>query len=153
MTVRNVDTGDVETATADFVVSAIGRFNAWRLPEYPGISDYRGVLRQASNWGNGFDLSGKRVAVIGNGASGIQLVANIQKAVGRLDHYVRNKTWIAASLTGEERSMEPQPIPEELKQRFRKELEDKNWRRFTTFLRDSQENRDMKESFTAIRRR
>ncbi|EFX06597.1 flavin-binding monooxygenase [Grosmannia clavigera kw1407] len=163
VTVRNIDTGDVETATADFVVTATGRFNAWRLPEFAGRSDYRGVLRHASNWDGDFDLAGKRVAVIGNGASGIQLVANIQKTVGHLDHYARNKTWIATSLTGEDRTVEPQPIPEALKEtfradpqaylKFRKEIEDRNWRRFKTFFRDSDENKKMKEAFVDIMKR
>ena len=81
----------------DVLFTAIGRFNAWKLPEYPGIDKYQGVLRHASHWDPSFDPTGKKVAVIGNGASGIQLVANLQKTVAHLDHYARNKTWIAAS--------------------------------------------------------
>lgn len=74
------------------------------------------------------------MAVIGNGASGIQLVANLQRTVSRLDHYARSRTWIAASWAGDERTLEPQPIPEERKASFedpevylafRKNMEDK----------------------------
>lgn len=89
---HNLKNASTHSAKFDFVVTAIGRFNAWRLPDYPGISDFKGLLRHTSNWDPTFDPSGKKIAVIGNGASGIQLVANIQPRVASLDHYARNKT-------------------------------------------------------------
>lgn len=79
----------------DFVVPAIGHFNEWKLPEYPGISSFKGHLRHSSNWDPAFEPAGKRVAVIGNGASGVQVVPNLQKIVAHLDHYARSSTWIA----------------------------------------------------------
>jgi cation diffusion facilitator CzcD-associated flavoprotein CzcO len=156
---RNLVTNDTHQSRAHFVVSSPGRFNAWKLPDYPGISEYEGLLRHASHWSPDFDPTGKRVAVIGNGASGIQLVANIQKTVTRLDHYVRTKTWIAASWTGDERKLEAQPISEEIKRSFqdpkaylafRKELEEKHWRRFGAFLRETGDNDKLRQQFTAI---
>ena len=77
LTLRNVDTGVVEKDEVDFLFSAAGRFNAWKLPDYPGIKEYRGTLRHASDYDPDFDATGKKFAVIGNGASGIQLVANL----------------------------------------------------------------------------
>jgi cation diffusion facilitator CzcD-associated flavoprotein CzcO len=157
--VRDLKSDSVSLQKADFVLPAIGRFNAWKLPDYPGISEYKGHLRHASNWDPSFDPSGKSVAVIGNGASGIQLVANIQRVVKRLDHYARNKTWIAASWVGDERTFEPQPFSDEQKQsfkdpqtylKFRKQLEDKYWRRFGAFFRASAENTEAQERFTQI---
>ncbi|KAK3317528.1 hypothetical protein B0T19DRAFT_435146 [Cercophora scortea] len=162
VTVHNTITNVTTTEKADFVLTSIGRFNAWKLPEYPGISEYKGVLRHASDWDSSFDVSNKNVAVIGNGASGIQLVANLQKTVGRLDHYARSKTWIAASWAGDERTLGPQPYTEEQKQlfasdpqaylAFRKELEDKYWRRFSAFFRGSDENKLLRDKFTDIMR-
>ena len=81
----------------DFVLTAIGHFNEWNLPDYPGINEYKGHLRHSSNWDPEFDPVGKRIATIGNGASGIQVTAELQKLAGHLDHYTRNKTWIAGS--------------------------------------------------------
>lgn len=116
------------------MLTAIGRFNAWKLPEYPGLSEYKGILRHASHWDPDFKPQGRRVAVIGNGASGIQLVANLQRHVAQLDHYARSKTWIAASWAGDVRTLESQPISDEKKASFkdpetyltfRKEMEDK----------------------------
>lgn len=146
---------------ADVVLTAIGRFNAWKIPDFPGLEKYKGVLRHASDWNPDFDLAGKRVAVIGNGASGIQLTANLQPQVKQLDHYIRNKTWIAASWAGDERTLAPLPFSDEEKAAFlnptdylkiRKEAEDKYWRRFGAFFRDSPENLDLRERFIEIMR-
>lgn len=144
LTITDVASGAVTHDKVDFLLTAIGRFNAWKLPDYPGLSEYKGILRHASHWDPEFDPTGKRVAVIGNGASGIQLVANLQRSVARLDHYARSKTWIAASWAGDERTLEAQPYSDEKKASFqdpdtylafRKNMEDKYWRRFTTFLK------------------
>jgi len=162
ITLHDLTANTTKTEVADFVLTAIGRFNAWKLPEYPGIDKYKGVLRHASHWDSSFDAAGKSVAVIGNGASGIQLVANLQKVVGRLDHYARNRTWIAASWAGDERTAGPQPYSEEQKTLFardpqayldfRKDLEDKYWRRFGAFFRGSSENAELRDRFIHIMR-
>lgn len=159
---RNLITGEAVTQDVDFIITAIGRFNHWKLPDYPGIDDYKGVLRHASNWDQSFDPKGKRVAVIGNGASGIQLVTSLQKVVERLDNYARNKTWIAGSWAGDVRESGPQPIPEDLKASFkddpqtylayRKAIEDKYWRTFPAFLRGSELNDSLTAASTKIMR-
>ena len=142
----------------DVVITAIGRFNAWKLPKYPGIESYSGPLRHASNWDPDFDPQGKSVAVIGNGASGIQVVANLQKVVSRLDHYARNPTWISGSFAGEGegRKLEPSYYsPETLRSfedpetylEFRKKFEGKFYGRFDTILRDSAGNKKLREEF------
>ncbi|KAF2399339.1 FAD/NAD(P)-binding domain-containing protein [Trichodelitschia bisporula] len=159
--VTNLAGGETAVHTFDFVLTAIGRFNDWRLPDYPGLTDFKGVLRHASNWDPIFDPAGKAVAVIGNGASGIQLVPNLQPIVSRLDHYARNKTWIAGSWAGDERTFEPQYYSEEQRESFkdpatylafRKELEDKYWRRFAALFRGSGENAGAREHFTQLMR-
>ena len=159
LSVKDLKTGEVSTPKHDFVLTAIGRFNDWRLPDYPGMSEFKGLLRHSSNWDPSFDPTGKTVAVLGNGASGIQLTANIQKDVKRLDHYARNPTWIAASGAKDERTFEAQPYSKEEKEslkdpkaylEFRKQMEDKYWRRFGTFFRGSKENDESRKTFIAI---
>lgn len=159
---RDVDTGEIEVKEADAILSAVGRFNAWRLPDYPGITQYKGLIRHASDYDPAFDTAGKKVAVIGNGASGIQLVANLQKTVSHLDHYVRNKTWIVASFAGDERTLESQPISEDLKKSFedpetylsfRKELEAKYWRRFGSLFKGAKENEELRTQFIETTKR
>ena len=142
----------------DVVITAIGRFNAWKLPKYPGIESYSGRLRHASNWDHNFNPEGKSVAVIGNGASGIQVVTSLQKSVSRLDHYARSPTWIAGSFAGEGegRKLEPSYYsPETLRSfedpeaylKFRKNFETKFYGRFETILRDSEANNKLREEF------
>ena len=142
--------------TADFVITAIGRFNAWRLPKIAGMQDYQGLIRHASDWDPSFDGTGKTVAVIGNGASGIQLVPNLQKVCRRLDHYARSKTWISDSFAGDARTLEPNYFaPEKLKfwedpveyLKYRKEVEEKYWRRFPAMIRGSERNKGLREEF------
>ncbi|KAK8043209.1 4-hydroxyacetophenone monooxygenase [Apiospora phragmitis] len=89
-----------------------------KLPDYPGLHDFEGLLRHTSNWDPSFDPTGKRVAVIGNGASGIQVVSHLHKKIAHLDHYARNPTWISTSFACNETSLEPKPYPEELRRRF-----------------------------------
>ncbi|KAG8415761.1 hypothetical protein J3458_009582 [Metarhizium acridum] len=160
--VTETKSGSLSTLEYDFIIAAVGRFNDWKLPDYPGMSEYKGNLRHASNWDATFDPSGKTVAVIGNGASGIQVVANLQKKVARLDHYARSKTWIATSWAGDERTLPAQPISQEEQKgfqddeaylKFRKELEDKYWRRFDSFFRGTAENAELKANFTNIMKR
>lgn len=157
--VRNLATDEVFVEEADFVLNAIGRFNAWKLPDYPGLNDFRGLLRHASHYDPAFNPAGKRIAVIGNGASGIQLVSNLQKHVGHLDVYARNKTWISASFAGDDTSIEPIPISKELQEsfenpakylEFRKEMEQKYWRGIQSLFKGSDLNESARENFIKI---
>ncbi|NUU20517.1 MAG: NAD(P)/FAD-dependent oxidoreductase [Streptomycetaceae bacterium] len=67
-------------------------------PAYPGIKGlataFRGEIFHSSRWNHGYDLRGKRVAVIGTGASAIQFVPRIQPDVAQLDLYQRTPPWI-----------------------------------------------------------
>ncbi|KAF2147669.1 FAD dependent oxidoreductase [Myriangium duriaei CBS 260.36] len=155
----DVSTGEAFEEVSDFVLNATGRFNSWKLPEYPGIESFKGVLRHTSHWDPNFDPKGKKVAVIGNGASGIQVVPNLQRVAERVDHYARNKTWIAASWAGDVRTFEAQPYSkEQLKEfedpvkylEYRKALESKYWRRFPALFQGSRLNEGMRSTFIEI---
>lgn len=157
--VKNLDTQEIAVERFDIVITAIGRFNAWKLPDYPGINEYEGHLRHSSNWDPNFDPKGKTVAVIGNGASGIQVVPELQKVVKHLDHYARSPTWIAGSFAGHDRKAEPMYFsPEQLKDfqdpkkylKYRKEVEGNYWRRFAAVFKNSKENLTAKADFKAI---
>jgi cation diffusion facilitator CzcD-associated flavoprotein CzcO len=70
ITVQDVLSGAISVTNAEVVVSAIGILE---VPRYPpglkGISDYKGETFHSARWNHSCDLSGKRVAVIGNGCS------------------------------------------------------------------------------------
>jgi cyclohexanone monooxygenase len=76
------------------VVSATGALNRPALPALPGLQDFAGTTFHSSRWDHRYDLRGKRVAVIGTGASAIQFVPEIAPEVARLDVYQRTPPWI-----------------------------------------------------------
>jgi cation diffusion facilitator CzcD-associated flavoprotein CzcO len=82
------------TVTADIVVSGSGGLSEPRLPDIPGIDDFQGEIFHSARWNHDYDLTGKRVAVIGTGASAIQIVPEIAERVGHLDVYQRTAPWV-----------------------------------------------------------
>ena len=75
--------------TADVVVSAAGALSDAKLPDIDGIDSFAGEVFHSSQWRHDHDLTGKRVAVIGTGASAIQIVPEIAEQVAHLDVYQR----------------------------------------------------------------
>ncbi|RYE80201.1 MAG: NAD(P)/FAD-dependent oxidoreductase, partial [Myxococcales bacterium] len=83
--------GDV---TARYLVSGAGGLSEPRLPDIRGIEDFRGEIFHSARWNHDVDLAGKRVAVIGTGASAIQIVPKVAALAGRLDVYQRTAPWV-----------------------------------------------------------
>ncbi|KAL6229532.1 hypothetical protein BDW75DRAFT_249591 [Aspergillus navahoensis] len=83
------------TDVADFVISATGLLNRWEWPQIPGLETFEGPKMHTAQWDSSVQLEGKRVAVIGAGSTGIQLVPALQPVVERIDHYVRGQNWIS----------------------------------------------------------
>jgi 4-hydroxyacetophenone monooxygenase len=79
------------------VVSAVGQLNRPRLPDIPGRDRFRGTAFHSAEWDPAVDLKGKRVAVIGTGASAEQLVPAIVSEVGELELFQRTPPWIMPS--------------------------------------------------------
>ncbi len=75
--------------TADVLVSAAGALSDAKLPDIEGIDSFGGEIFHSSQWRHDHDLTGKRVAVIGTGASAIQIVPEIADRVAHLDVYQR----------------------------------------------------------------
>jgi len=80
--------------TADIVISGSGGLSEPKLPEIRGIDDFAGEIFHSARWNHDYDLTGKRVAVIGTGASAIQIVPEIAKKVAHLDVYQRTAPWV-----------------------------------------------------------
>ncbi len=94
--VRNLETDKVVDEAAEFFINAGGVLNNWKWPDIPGLHDFKGKLMHSAAYQEGFSLEGKKVAVIGAGSSGVQIVAGIQRKVERLYHWVRSPIWITA---------------------------------------------------------
>jgi cation diffusion facilitator CzcD-associated flavoprotein CzcO len=82
------------TYEARVLVSAIGMFHTPTVPAIPGADEFAGVQFHSARWDHDHDLSGRRVAVIGTGASSIQVVPAIAERVAHLDVYQRTAPWI-----------------------------------------------------------
>lgn len=86
--------GSEETIEANAVVSAVGQLNRPLLPDIEGRDTFAGPAFHSAQWDSAVDLRGKRVAVIGTGASAMQLIPEIAPLVGHLDVYQRTPAWM-----------------------------------------------------------
>lgn len=79
---------------AEFLVGAVGQLNRPAYPKLKGIENFKGKAFHSARWDHDYDLNGKRVAVIGTGASAIQFVPEIAKEVAHLDVYQRSAPYV-----------------------------------------------------------
>ena len=64
------------------------------MPDIDGLDEFEGEIFHSARWNHDFDLTGKRVAVIGTGASAIQIIPELAKTVRQLDVYQRTAPWV-----------------------------------------------------------
>ncbi|KAI0341446.1 putative flavin-binding monooxygenase [Trametopsis cervina] len=99
LVVRQNDTGTEVEDEADVVVSATGFLNHWKWPAIDGLDTFEGKLTHSAKWTlesvEDPVWNERRVAVIGGGSSGTQIVSQLQPHVAQLDNYVRSRTWIS----------------------------------------------------------
>ncbi|CAG9989107.1 unnamed protein product, partial [Clonostachys byssicola] len=79
----------------DVFITGTGLLNEWKWPSIPGLHNFTGEILHTADWQESFTANNKRVAVIGAGSSGIQVVPALVNKVKSMGHYVRGKTWIA----------------------------------------------------------
>ncbi|KQW66495.1 hypothetical protein ASE17_05445 [Phenylobacterium sp. Root77] len=89
-----IDLADGSSVTAQAFVTAWGQLNRPKAPPIEGRESFAGRAFHSAQWDASIDLAGKRVAVIGNGASAIQFVPEIAKVAGRLTLFQRSPNWI-----------------------------------------------------------
>jgi cation diffusion facilitator CzcD-associated flavoprotein CzcO len=80
--------------TARILVAGMGALSEPSLPSIPGADSFEGPAFHTASWRHDVDLTGKRVAVIGTGASAVQVVPRIQPLVGKLSLFQRTPPWI-----------------------------------------------------------
>jgi 4-hydroxyacetophenone monooxygenase len=94
VTVRRPD-GSRETLVANVVISGVGIFNPLVFPHVKGLDTFAGPSFHTAQWPEDVDLTGKRVAIIGNGASCMQVAPEIQDKVASLTIFQRSPHWAA----------------------------------------------------------
>ncbi|MBL3556960.1 MULTISPECIES: flavin-containing monooxygenase [Marinobacter] len=87
-------TTDGDAFEADIVITATGQLNQPAWPRLPGLESYTGKIFHSARWDHDYDLTGKKVAVIGTGASAIQFVPEIVPQVQSLSLFQRSAAWV-----------------------------------------------------------
>jgi cation diffusion facilitator CzcD-associated flavoprotein CzcO len=76
------------------MVHLLIKVSYWEWPKIDGLKDYKGVLVHSAAYPEGLDLANKRVAVVGIGSSGVQIIAKIQSQVEKLYTWISTPTWM-----------------------------------------------------------
>ncbi len=90
-----------EVIAGRYIISATGGLINPKLPEIEGIDSFEGKLIHTARWDHGYDLTGKRAAVIGTGATAVQLIPEIAPKLGHLDVYQRTPIWVLSKFDRE----------------------------------------------------
>ncbi|OBG41652.1 MULTISPECIES: flavin-containing monooxygenase [Mycolicibacter] len=93
LTARTAD-GAVSTLAARAVITAVGQLNRPHLPDLDGADSFAGPAFHSAAWDHSVDLTGKRVALIGAGASGFQIAPAIAEKVAHLTVFQRTAQWM-----------------------------------------------------------
>jgi len=83
-----------EATVVDVVIMATGQLNRPKMPDVKGIKEFRGSWFHSAEWNHSVDLEGKKVIVVGSGASAIQIVPAIADHVGELTVIQRSPSWV-----------------------------------------------------------
>lgn len=89
------------TFAADVLVTAVGAFGDPVIPTLPGLERFAGTSFHTARWDHRHDLEGRKVAVIGTGASAVQVVPAIVARVGKLSVFQRTPIWVLPRMDGE----------------------------------------------------
>ncbi|KAL8370154.1 hypothetical protein RB595_000507 [Gaeumannomyces hyphopodioides] len=96
--VVRLQTGETFKEEVDILISARGQLNDIAWPEIPGLDKFKGKLLHSGDWDTTYDFKNKKVGIIGNGSSAIQILPNIRRVEGvSVTMFARSKTWISPS--------------------------------------------------------
>ncbi len=87
-----------ETLTARYLITATGFLSQPKTPDIPGITGFAGKVIHTTDWDDSYDLEGKRVAIIGTGATAVQLIPELAKKAADLTVYQRTPIWVVPKL-------------------------------------------------------
>jgi 4-hydroxyacetophenone monooxygenase len=93
VTVRSA-AGAEETLQARVLISSVGQLNRPKLPEIEGLDRFAGPSFHSAQWDHSVDLAGKRIAVIGTGASAFQLVPELARVAQQVNTFQRSPQWM-----------------------------------------------------------
>lgn len=100
---RTLPSGEKQTLTdeVDFLIGNIGVLNTWKWPDIPRRESFKGKIMHSAAYDESAVLDGKRIAVIGSGASSIQIVPEVAKVAKHLTVFYRTPQWITSGMSVE----------------------------------------------------
>ena len=90
----SIETSSGERTRADVLVDATGPLHIKNYPEIPGLESFEGTMFHSADWDHSIDLEGKRIGVIGNGSTGVQMMEPLSEVAGHLTLFQRTAQWI-----------------------------------------------------------
>jgi len=93
----HIETDQGEQSAYDIFVAATGPLNQKKYPDIEGLKSFEGACFHTADWDDDYDLSGKKVAIIGSGSSGVQAAAPIAEQAESLTVFMRTPQWIIGS--------------------------------------------------------
>ncbi len=89
-----IETGSGECVRADVLIDATGPLHIKNYPQIPGLESFEGTLFHSAEWDHGIDLEGKRIGVVGNGSTGVQMMEPLSEVASHLTLFQRTAQWI-----------------------------------------------------------
>ena len=99
--IQQRDTHHIVQEEADLVINATGFLSKWAWPKIAGLEKFKGKLLHTAAWDASLDWSGKRVAIIGNGSSAVQVLPEMQLTAAKIVNYARSPLWISSAFASE----------------------------------------------------
>ncbi|KAJ4152243.1 hypothetical protein NW754_004038 [Fusarium falciforme] len=93
--------GHVIEDEADVLINGSGILDKWCWPDINGLDSFQGKKMHSAAWDTSLDWTDKRVAIIGNGSSAIQILPQMQPYAARIVNYIRTPTWISSNYLAE----------------------------------------------------
>ena len=103
---------DGGTVSGRFLLTATGFLSQPRMPDIEGIEDFAGVVMHTTRWDDEVDLEGKRIGVIGTGATAVQLIPELAKVAAHLTVFQRTPIYVSPKVDG--------PVPGAVRRTFAK---------------------------------
>ena len=93
--------GKIFQDTSDLLVNACGYLNNWKWPNIDGLKDFQGHLVHSAQWTDEYNFQDKRIGLIGNGSSAIQILPQMQRIAANVTCFIRNPTWISTNIAAQ----------------------------------------------------
>ncbi|CAK7199386.1 hypothetical protein SEUCBS139899_002065 [Sporothrix eucalyptigena] len=132
LTVQHNGTREPLLIRPNVVISAVGLFSTPNLPNIPGINDFQGHMWHTTHWNQDVAWEGKRIAVIGNGSSGAQLIPGLARKASKLGVYQRTPQWMSPYAGYRDN------VPGELEYLFENVPFFYNWNNYAGYIRSMQ---------------